>query len=145
VAIGPGGRPVALYQLSDFDADKLKRGTALLAELLFEAGARRILLPFEGVGELQSPDDVRNIFRNKIPKQSMEVLTVHLMGTARMGGDRSRAVCDAHGAVFDADRLFVCDASLFPSPIGVNPMETIQALSTRAAHHILENPRRYLS
>ena len=30
------------------------------------------------------------------------------------------------------------DASLFPSPIGVNPMETIMALSTRNAVRILD-------
>ena len=30
--------------------------------------------------------------------------------------------------VHDADRLMVADASLFPTPIGVNPMETIMAL-----------------
>lgn len=139
------GRPQAFYQLSDFDADKLKRGVALLSELMFAAGAKRILLPFhlEGGAELRGPDDVRRIFSNKVPKQSMEVVTVHMMGTAAMGTDRTRSVTDGHGLVHDADRLMVCDASLFPTPIGVNPMETIQALATRAAHHILENPRRF--
>jgi choline dehydrogenase-like flavoprotein len=139
------GRPQAFYQLSDFDADKLKRGVALLSELLFAAGARRILLPFhlEGGAELSGPDDVRRIFANRVPKQSMEVVTVHMMGTAAMGSDRTRSVTDGHGFVHDADRLMVCDASLFPSPIGVNPMETIQALATRAAAHVLDNPRRY--
>ncbi len=137
------GRPQAFYQLSDFDADKLKRGCALLSELLFAAGAKRILLPFEGAGELRGPDDVRKIFDNPIPKRSMEVVTVHMMGTAAMGSDRTRAVTDGYGLVHDADGLMVCDASLFPTPIGVNPMETIQALATRAAAHVLDDPRRF--
>jgi choline dehydrogenase-like flavoprotein len=140
------GKPQAFYQLSDFDADKLKRGVALLSELLFAAGAKRIMLPFHlAGGELRGPDDVRRIFRDPVPKQSMEVVTVHMMGTAAMGADRSRFVCDPYGSVFDADRLMVCDASLFPTPIGVNPMETIQALATRTAAHLLDDPRRYLS
>ncbi len=142
---GPGGKPIATYSLSDFDADKLKRGTALLCELLFAAGAQRIMLPFSGVGDLYGPDDVRKIFANPVPKSSMEVVTVHLMGTARMGGDRSRAVVNNYGHVYDADRLMVADASIFPSPIGVNPMETIMALSTRSAAHLLDNQRRFLS
>jgi choline dehydrogenase-like flavoprotein len=139
------GRPQAFYQLSDFDADKLLRGVALLSELLFAAGARRILLPFHlpGGGELRGPDDVRRIFADPVPKQSMEVVTVHMMGTAAMGADRSRAVTDGHGFFHDADGLMVCDASLFPTPIGVNPMETIQALATRAAVRVLDEPRRF--
>jgi choline dehydrogenase-like flavoprotein len=137
-----GGRPQAFYQLSDFDADKLKRGVALLSELLFAAGAKKILLPFAGVPDLTGPDDVRKIFAADVPKKSIEVVTVHMMGTARMGSDRSRAVTDGFGMVHDADGLMVCDASLFPTPIGVNPMETIQALATRAAQNILEHPGR---
>jgi choline dehydrogenase-like flavoprotein len=133
------GRPQAFYQLSDFDADKLKRGVALLSELLFAAGARRIMLPFHlPGGDLRSADDVRRIFTDKIPKRSMELVTVHMMGTAAMGADRSRAVTDQHGFFHDADQLMVCDASLFPSPIGVNPMETIMALATRSAAHLLD-------
>jgi choline dehydrogenase-like flavoprotein len=141
-----GGKPQAFYQLSDFDADKLKQGCALLSEMLFAAGAKRILLPFAlgpHAGELKGPDDVRRIFSEPVPKQTMEVVTVHMMGTAAMGSDRTRAVTDGFGLVHDVDRLMVCDASLFPTPIGVNPMETIQALATRAAHHVLSNPRRF--
>ena len=141
----PGGQPLPFYQLSDVDADKLVRGTALLCELLFEAGARRILLPFGGVGELTSPDDIRRLTERRIPKSRMEVVTVHVMGTARMGGDRARAVTDPHGMVYDADRLMVADASLFPTPIGVNPAETISALATRNAHFVIENRRRFLT
>lgn len=145
VRIAPGGKPVATYQLSDYDAEKLKEGTKLLSEMLFATGAKRIMLPFAGVGDLHGPDETRKILENKIPKSGMEVLTVHMMGTARMGTDRSRAVCDSYGQVYDTDRLVIADASLFPTPIGVNPMETIQALATRNAHYILENSRRLMS
>jgi choline dehydrogenase-like flavoprotein len=68
-----------------------------------------------------------------------------MMGTARMGRDRTRAVTDAFGFVHDTDRLMIADASLFPTPIRTNPMETIMALSTRAAGHVIDNARRFLS
>ena len=80
-----------------------------------------------------------------ISAKGWEVVTVHMMGTARMGKDRSGSVTDAHGLVHDTDRLMVADASLFPTPIGVNPMETIMALATRAAAHVIDNAKRYLS
>src|SRR3990172_5696074 len=131
VRLAPGGRPVAFYDLSDFDAQRLVRGTALLAELLFAAGARKVVLPFDGVPDLHSADDVKNLYRRPIPRRAMEVMTVHIMGTARMGGDPTRHVCDSFGRVYDADGLWVADASLFPSPIGVNPMETIMRSEER--------------
>jgi choline dehydrogenase-like flavoprotein len=34
--------------------------------------------------------------------------------------------------------LFVADASLFPGPLGINPMETIVALAMRNARRLLE-------
>ncbi len=139
----PNGTPQAFYQLNDLDAQRLIRGTALLAELLFETGATQILPPFAGVGPLHSVDDLRKLYRQKIPKSSMEVLTVHLMGSACMGGDPNRSVTDMYGLVHDTEGLMVADASLFPTPIGVNPMETIAALTTRNVHHVLQSPRSY--
>jgi choline dehydrogenase-like flavoprotein len=97
------------------------------------------------VDDVRSNDDVRRALAQPIPARSMEVVTVHLMGTARMGVDRSQAVTDSFGMFHDAQGLMVCDASLFPSPIGVNPCLTIQALATRNAAHVLENRRRYLA
>ena len=138
VRLGPGGRPLAFYQMSEFDALRLVRGTALMCELLFTAGARRIVLPFDGVADLHSPDDIRRLFARPIPRSAMEVVTVHLMGTAAMGGDEKRHVCDQHGQVRGVEGLWVADASLFPSPIGVNPMETIMALATRNAARMLD-------
>jgi cholesterol oxidase len=34
--------------------------------------------------------------------------------------------------------LFVADASLFPGPIGINPMETVIALAMRNAQRLIE-------
>jgi choline dehydrogenase-like flavoprotein len=138
----PGGAPLAFYQLTEYDGERIVRGTAMLAELMFAAGARKVIMPFDGVPVLRDADDVRrHLYAHKIPRKHMEVMTVHVMGTARMGGDPSRHVCDPWGKVHDAEGLWVADASLFPSPIGVNPMETIMALATRNAERILETSR----
>lgn len=138
VRVLPSGQPVATYALTDLDAERIVRGTALLAELLFAAGARRVLLPFEGAPDLLAADNARRLLRQPIAKQAMRLSTVHIMGTARMGGDPARHVCDAYGHVYDTAGLVVADASLFPSPIGVNPMETIMALATRNTERLLD-------
>jgi choline dehydrogenase-like flavoprotein len=73
----------------------------------------------------------------------MELFTVHLMGTARMSEDPRRGVVDSFGAFHGVPGLFVTDASLFPGPIGINPMETIIALALRNARRLIEQRSRH--
>jgi choline dehydrogenase-like flavoprotein len=39
--------------------------------------------------------------------------------------------------------LVVADASIFPGPIGINPMETVIALAMRNARRLIERRGRY--
>ena len=73
----------------------------------------------------------------------MELFTVHLMGTARMSADPVRGVTDSFGACHTMPNLLVADASLLPTPIGVNPMETIISLVMRNAKHLIEQRERH--
>jgi choline dehydrogenase-like flavoprotein len=102
-----------------------------------------VILPFAGVPDLQRPADLARLQARPIPRETIELLTVHVMGTARMSEDRSRGVVSSFGAFHDAAGLFVADASLFPGPIGVNPMETILALVTRNAAWLITERSRY--
>jgi choline dehydrogenase-like flavoprotein len=62
-----------------------------------------------------------------------------------MGRDPAATVVDPYGRLHGMRNLFVADASVFPSCVGVNPQVTIMALATRTARHILERPDRYLA
>lgn len=138
VVLGPGGEPQMIYCLNRKDCGTLQEGVAKTTELLFAAGARRVLLPFADLPEAKSPDDVRRI-RSRAPRPGgVDLMTVHIMGSARMGVDARRGVTDAFGRVFGVDGLYVADASLFPGPIGVNPQETIMALVARNARRWIE-------
>ena len=131
------------YDLSDRDAATMVRGVALLAEIYFASGAREVLLPFSRLPSIQSVDEIRKMFSHPIRKDEIECLTVHAMGTCRMGLDRKSAVVDAYGETHDVPGLFIADASVFPSPIGVNPQVTIMALATRTGRYILEREASY--
>jgi choline dehydrogenase-like flavoprotein len=139
------GRPQAFYQLVDRDIALMQKGLTLLSELLFAAGAKKILLPFHHASEMLSADDTRKFFNKPIPASSWEVVTVHMMGTCAMGTDRLTSVTDAFGFMHDVDRLLISDASVFPTPCRVNPMETIMSLATRSAGYVIDNSRRFLS
>jgi choline dehydrogenase-like flavoprotein len=139
----PGLGPQVFYQITDRDAERIVRGIALTAELMFAAGATRILAPLRGMPDLHGPDDVVRLTEHPVPKRALDLFTVHLMGTARMSNDPRRGVVSGFGEFHGARGLFVADASLFPGPVGLNPMETIVALVTRNTRWLLDSRTRY--
>jgi choline dehydrogenase-like flavoprotein len=134
----PGVGPQVFYSLAERDAARVVRGVELTAEALFAAGARRVLLPFAGAPEVRSPGELRRLLARPVPRRSLQLYSIHLMGTARMSEDPRRGVTDSFGEFHGAGGLFVTDASLFPGPVGINPMETVVALALRNARRLIE-------
>jgi choline dehydrogenase-like flavoprotein len=120
-----GGR-MTMYRQNAEDAARMLRAIRHMAELLFASGARRVLLPLVHPHAIDSPTQIDDL-RGPLS----EVLTIHPMGTCRMG-----SVTDARGRVNGLSGVHVVDASLMPSSIGVNPQLTIMALAARAAQHL---------
>jgi choline dehydrogenase-like flavoprotein len=139
---GFGDQATMFYDINARDFYLLKRGVALMSKVIFEAGARKVMLPFAGLPALDSADEIPKIFDLPIAPTDTEIVTVHIMGTAQMGANPKRSVVDNWGELHDVKRLHVSDASLFPSPIGVNPQLTIMTLAVRNAHHLLQEFRR---
>jgi choline dehydrogenase-like flavoprotein len=55
------------------------------------------------------------------------------MGSCRIGADPARSAVGPDHRSHEVDRLYVADASLFPTASGVNPMLSVMALAHRAA------------
>jgi choline dehydrogenase-like flavoprotein len=66
----------------------------------------------------------------------------HTIGTCRMGDDPRTSVVNPEGRVHDLQNLFVCDTSVFPSSLAVNPALTQIALSLRTVDRFIEATRR---
>lgn len=132
-----------IYNMNLPDFEKALRATALLSEVYFAAGAKRVYLPFAHLHEIHTVDEIRKIYQYPMRPADLELMTVHIMGTCQMGIDPAHAVVNPFGEVYQVPGLFVADASIFPTSIGVNPQETIMALATRTAFYIAENMSRY--
>jgi choline dehydrogenase-like flavoprotein len=134
----PGLGPQVFYQLTERDAARVVRGVELTAQALFTAGARRVLLPFEGAPVVRDPGELARLLARPVPGRALQLFSIHLMGTARMSADPRRGVTGSFGELHGVPGLFVADASLFPGPIGINPMETVIALAMRNARRLLD-------
>jgi choline dehydrogenase-like flavoprotein len=65
----------------------------------------------------------------------------HTLGTCRMGVDGDDAVVNADCRSFDIANLYICDNSVYPSALSVNPALTQMALSLRTADRFLRHGR----
>jgi len=139
----PGFGPQVFYQLTERDAARVVRGVELTAQALFTAGARRVLLPFEGAPVVHSPGELGRLLARPVPRRALQLFSIHLMGTARMSADPRRGVTGSFGEFHGVPGLVVADASLFPGPIGINPMETVIALAMRNARRLLDRRDAY--
>ena len=69
-------------------------------------------------------------------------LTIHEMGTARMGKDPKTSVLNEHNQAHDVKNLFVTDGACMVSSACVNPSLTYMALTARACDHAVELMKR---
>jgi len=138
VTRGWGGMAAMSYQCTAHDVERMLHGVGLLCEILFASGAKKIILPIHGAPTLRSPDDIPKLYERPVDVRDIEVLSVHPMGTCRMGRDPRRSVVSSTGETHDVPGLYIADASVFPTSIGVNPMETVMAFATRTAFRLLD-------
>lgn len=130
------GMPNVHYDITELDLRRFLKGMKLLSEMHFALGAEKVLVALEGVSSLQSPDDLKLFDDPRITRDMLELFTVHIMGTARMGASPATSVVGPTGELWDLPGCYVADASLFPSAIGVNPQVAIMALATRVAFRL---------
>ena len=133
-----GGSPVMLYRMNPRDVRRTVRAISLAARVLFAAGAIEVYPGVPWVPVLRSVREVDDFERRSWTAKHLKVAAFHPMGTARMGADPARSVCDPSGRVHDAENLYVGDTSLFPGSPHVNPQFTLMALCQNLAHRFAE-------
>lgn len=142
ITVGRDGEPVAHYRISDYDARHLHRGVVGAAEILAAAGATALRTSHQvrvavdladavdAAGRAERIADLagRAHAQGYAPARCM-MAALHIMGTAAMGGSRQTSATDPDGATWEVPNLVVADASCFPTPSGVNPMISIEAIA----------------
>lgn len=126
------------YNLTDSgDKENLDDGLVRALRILIAAGATEVgthhndgrVLKIEGAGNL-SRDEIENYLKHVRDNRGWcPLVSAHQMGSCRMGTDPATSCVDNNGKTWEVEGLFVSDASLFPTALGVNPMITVEAIA----------------
>jgi choline dehydrogenase-like flavoprotein len=135
VGLGNDGSVRASYNLSRDDARRVTFGIARAAEVHFAAGATEVYPNIARAGVLK-PGDLPTFEATTFKPSELRLEAFHPMGTARIAADQRQGVCATDGSVNGVRDLYVADASLFPTSVGVNPMMTIIAFAKQVARGI---------
>lgn len=134
------------YALAEQDFPAMKAAFKAAAKIYFAAGAERVFLPTGDKRIIESEDQIDSVVEGiENNPFALRMVSYHPQGTMRMGSDPEKSVVGPYGESHDVEGLFVCDASLFPTSIIVNPQESVYALSNYIADHILADKKEYLS
>ena len=139
VTVNRRGAPVIRYCLNPADRASLIEGLMHGAQLLLAAGAKEITLPYTRRIVIKRESDLEVIRQRGIVENDILIASSHPQGTLRMGSDPHESVVDSYGEAHAVKGLFVGDASLFPTSIGVPPMLTIAAMADRIARRLAAN------
>ncbi|MBZ5536621.1 MAG: GMC family oxidoreductase [Acidobacteriia bacterium] len=145
VTVDRWGHVVLDYKISDNDLQAGLKGLGRIAEAFFAAGAKSVMTTHNPSLILQNADEVKKILNTPTRGNDLALFSAHPQGSCRMAADPARGVVDSFCRSHDLQNLFICDASVFPTSIGVNPMITIMALADRCAAYIIENKQKLLN
>jgi choline dehydrogenase-like flavoprotein len=124
------------YRLQRADRENLVAGIEASARLLLAAGAEEVVTLHTPPVRMRGERDLPLVRAARYGANRISLFSAHVNGTCRMG---TRP--DISGTTPDGERhgvrgLYVCDGSLLPTSLGVNPQETIMALASVVAGRI---------
>ncbi len=128
------------YVPTEDDFNSLMDGLEKAAEIYLTGGAERVMPNSFNYYEYKTVAELKENFRKDI-KASPDISTGsgHPQGGNVMSNDAVTGVVDENFKVYGYDNLFVCDASVFPTSLGVNPQITVMSLAHYAAPIIAKN------
>lgn len=139
VDISYNGNPKVIYNLAPKTVDDMVRGMTILARMWFSVGAKSLITSHRDVPEIRNKYDIA-LLKDAVKNNPDNLMlgSAHPQGGNRMGDDEKECVVDSDCKVYGFDNLYVCDASVFPTALGVNPQLTVMALATITANKIIK-------
>jgi choline dehydrogenase-like flavoprotein len=107
----------------------------MAARIFFAAGAKKVMTSHRKKTVLYGTEDIFLLAEMGVGGTDISLISAHPQGGNRMA-EKVPSVVDSNCRVHGIKNLFVCDASVFPTSVGVNPQISVMALAVHAANHI---------
>lgn len=138
------------YNMDPRDEQMLQKGMEKMIRIMAAAGAEEVgtqhckgdRVKPKSVSSHDFENFVKMAKGRNIRGLTTPVCSAHQMGSCRMGVNKETSAVDERGESWEVEGLYVADASVVPTAIGVNPMVTIQSIAYCVAQSIHEELRR---
>jgi choline dehydrogenase-like flavoprotein len=125
------------YTPSPEDLGRVVDGIGLVGRIFLAAGAQRVMPATFAWHEMRTPDELGAL--HSIVRENADILltSAHPQSGNPVGDPREGGVVDPDFRVHGFRNLWLCDASVFPSSVTVNPQLTVMGMAQYAAERIL--------
>jgi choline dehydrogenase-like flavoprotein len=129
------------YALGPADARHVTEAIIAAARLHLANGAREAFTLHTRPVRVRTEADLAGIRTASLAPNDITLFSAHVNGTARMGTDPRTSGVTPDGERHGVSGLYVMDGSFLPTALGVNPQETIMAVTSVLARRLMARYR----
>jgi len=126
------------YTPTKKDFDTLIDGIELAGEIYLEAGAECVMPNTFGYYEYATKEELKKMRYDIKDNSDITLGTGHPQGGNILSRNRKIGVVDEQLKVYGYDNLFISDASVFPTAIGVNPQISVMTFAEYAVPFVAD-------
>lgn len=136
VSLRSDGAPRLDYPFTPRVYECFRAGMKAMARLHLANGAREVVSFHAQPVHVRSESELSLLDAAPLLPNLFAAFSAHQMGGCRMGRDAATSVVDETLRHHAVQNLFVVDGSVFPTGLGVNPMESIYGVASWASEHV---------
>jgi choline dehydrogenase-like flavoprotein len=136
VRVNRRGEVSITYRFAEEDQRRMRDALVQVARVHFAAGASRVGTIHARPLLAHTPAQAEAFAAASLGPNRMGLFSAHVNGTCRMGTSPDSAGTTPDGERFGVRGLYIADGSLLPTALGVNPQETIMAVTSVLAERM---------